>query len=312
MTISFPYVNDKFTAYLDHEGGITTNLSLAIWLIDAFTGKSPVVPLKVMVKESNKKMIKNRSGYYLFNDLGPGKYTIVVDSEYYFLEERICDTSKYETLDQNDNYKKLVERGRLEFDTLGPGPKAKSIILKDVYALRKQEDEEEEGDAIELRNPSGEVEHRTIQEIDTENRTIFWDEELKHDFSVAESRIRALKVPIIEVQLKPRPEYPFPDNATLVKGMVVRGMVESNSKPVVGAVVKLQDKTAETKTVHNGDFVLFIKGKNSQKIFKDKKRGEKVGIDIVITNGKEGEADTIKAEIEEGKSRYIGNILLTP
>ncbi len=287
MSITFPYVREKFTAYPNPKGGVITNLSLAVWLVDEFTGQPPLVPITIIVKESNKKMIKNRSGYYLFNDLDPGKYTVVVASDYYFREERICDTSNNETLDQN--YTKLVENGRLEFDSLGPASGDKNVKLKDVSILQEKGDED--GDVIEFRNHNGEMENRTIQDINKENKIIFWDEGLKYDFNLINSEIRALKSPIIKIHLKPRPEYPFPNNATLVKGMV-----KSNSGPIVDAIVKVEEHEVESKTVNNGVFVLCFEGIKEETVTLNIRKG-----DII---------ESRQAIIQEGKTMSFGIILL--
>jgi hypothetical protein len=85
MAIIFPYVTGKFTAY---EGDkITTVLSLAVRLIDDFTEKETIGNIKVTIKEGDIKAFKNLSGYCLFNDFAPGNYNLLIESEYYFLQE---------------------------------------------------------------------------------------------------------------------------------------------------------------------------------------------------------------------------------
>jgi hypothetical protein len=76
ITKASPLVTDNFVAY---EGDtIKSHLSLAVWLIDEFTGKLPVADLTVRLKETDKKPIKNPSGYYCFTDVNAGDYTIIV------------------------------------------------------------------------------------------------------------------------------------------------------------------------------------------------------------------------------------------
>jgi hypothetical protein len=85
MAIIFPYVTGKFTAY---EGDkITTTLSLAVSLTDDYTEKEPIGNIMVTIKEGDIKAFKNLSGYYLFNDFAPGNYNLLIESEYYFLQE---------------------------------------------------------------------------------------------------------------------------------------------------------------------------------------------------------------------------------
>ncbi|MCC7577325.1 MAG: hypothetical protein KK926_10890 [Methanomethylovorans sp.] len=74
---------------------ITTTLSFAVQLIDDFTNKEPIGSIQVKVKETDKKAMKNTSGYYLFTDLKAGTYTVRVDSDLYFSEEMTVDISSF-------------------------------------------------------------------------------------------------------------------------------------------------------------------------------------------------------------------------
>jgi hypothetical protein len=86
------------------------------------------------------------------------------------------------------------------------------------------------------------------------------------------------KAPVVEVILKPKPAYPFPENTTLVRGIATfPAGTGSNTKdtPVVDALVtttfqqlqfdsgeqdyKPKPKTIATKTDRNGEFVMFFK-----------------------------------------------------
>lgn len=93
MVFTVPYVTNKFTAY---PGDVKiTNLSLAVWLVDDFTKDKPVDSVKVIIKEGEIKTIKNLSGYYLFNDLSPGNYTVRVESDFYFPVEESVNISHH-------------------------------------------------------------------------------------------------------------------------------------------------------------------------------------------------------------------------
>lgn len=83
MAYARPHVTPRFTAY---EGSSRRHkLSLAVRLIDEFTGQQPLGALRVWLKERRAQMtrgqepIRNLSGYYCFVDLEEGDYTIVVD-----------------------------------------------------------------------------------------------------------------------------------------------------------------------------------------------------------------------------------------
>jgi len=212
--------------------------------------------------ERDIRPIKNPSGYYIFNDLPPGTYIVDIEPELYFNEERkVCI---------------------LEFDTTGPAAKTKKKLLKDVSEL--QDDDE-----VEFRNPSGEVEKRVIK-VDHDSNEISWNEKLKYDFSLKGSIVLARKYLEVEVNLKPRPIYPFSGHSTLVWGLV------SNNHPVPDAIVKDVSNSIETKTDQNGEFVLYYKGIED---------GNSVHIDIIKKNGDSISKDGI---IKIGKTLSLGII----
>lgn len=151
------YVTDKFTAYKGDV--INVNLSLALWLIDDYTQNEPIGQVKVRIKEGDISAKKNFSGYYIFNDLPVDIYTVIVESDFYFAEERTFD----------------------------------------------------------------------ISQLDPKN-------------------------PLEEIVLKPKPSYPFPDNATLLRGLV------TDNGPLINAVLRVVGMQMETITDENGEFVLYFKG----------------------------------------------------
>ena len=65
---------------------VTTRLAVAVWLVDDFTGKSPIGSVEVLLEGLILKPVKNSSGYYLFLDLPGGEYQVRVKSDYYFDE----------------------------------------------------------------------------------------------------------------------------------------------------------------------------------------------------------------------------------
>ncbi|MFZ3167954.1 MAG: hypothetical protein WA130_10100 [Candidatus Methanoperedens sp.] len=228
MSFVTPYITNKFTAYLGDI--ISTRLSVAVWLIDDFTKKEPIGNVRVAIEEGDIKAVKNPSGYYIFTDLAGGEHTISVESDLYFLEKKPVDNTP---------------GVKLEFDASGPAAKATSVKLKDVSKLQAD-------DAVEFRNSSGEIEQRSLTRIDTDSRTIYWDEELIRDFT-SNSTVHILKHLIVEILLKPIPNYPFPATATLIRGSFLS---KDPSNPVK---VKAGDRM-ETVTNDRGEFVLYFKG----------------------------------------------------
>lgn len=78
---------------------------------------------------------------------------------------------------------------------------------------------------------------------------------LPEEMKVERSSVPDPKNPVIEISLKPRPEYPFSENATLVRGQVISG----SDKLVEGIRVGVQKKDIETVTDSRGEFVLYFK-----------------------------------------------------
>lgn len=179
-------------------------LSFAVWLVDDYTQKEPLGDVRVTVNReqiTTVKAMKNLSGYYIFSGLPEGKYTLSVESEHYFSDESIVDTSSF-------------------------------VGLKD---------------------------------------------------------------PVVEVQLKPRPSYPFQDWTTLVRGVLA---AESGilSGITVKAVLKASGREVLSMPDENGEFVIYFR-----EIIKGKS-------DVVLEIKGEGIEKTLHVIIEEGRSTYTGAI----
>lgn len=70
-------------------GGFTTRLSLAVGLVDAFTGRAPLGNPQVRIKDVDARPVSTPSGYHVFTDLEGGPVTVLVDGgERYFAEHR--------------------------------------------------------------------------------------------------------------------------------------------------------------------------------------------------------------------------------
>lgn len=98
------------------------------------------------------------------------------------------------------------------------------------------------------------------------------------------------KNPVVEVVKKPRSLYPFPEHATLVRGLV------SNTVPVVNAEVSVTGKTIKTLTDERGEFVLYFKGINKMEA-------------ITIEIRKNGTTKAINTTVEEQKTVSVGKIV---
>lgn len=236
MALIRPYITEKFTSYKVEER--TTLLSLAIWLKDDYTKKEPIGQTRVRIKEENIKAFKNPSGAYIFTDLVSGMfiYTVTIESDLYFPEEIEFDASMIR-----------IEDVPLKFDNDGPASGSINARLENASELHFN-------DVVEFQNPVGDIEQKKITNIEADNITISWNIGLKYDFSAKGSTVRVLKYLIDEILLKPKPSYPFPNNATLARGLIV----DSNNDALEGILVEVEEKI-ETQSDKNGEFVLYFK-----------------------------------------------------
>lgn len=267
MVFTEPYIQNNYTVY---PGDVRTiDLSFAVWLVDDFTREQAMGNIRVVITKTDVEASKNLTGYYIFTDLAKGEYVVDIFSDLYYFKEIPIDTSKIKILDV-----------LLEFDTTGPTQGATSIKLKDVSGLQKD-------DIVEFSNISGEVEQENIIAIDDSTETISWADGLEHDFSATDSTILALQNPVVPIRLKPLPSYPFPNNATLVRGLIK----DSGGNPVTKANVEVNSQDIKTESDKNGEFVLYFSSIENNPI----------QIDIE----KNGNTKTFTQNLEEGKMKYL-------
>lgn len=180
------------------------SLSFAVWLVDDYTQKEPLGEVRVMLngeKITTVKALKNLSGYHTFSGLPEGTYTLCIESEFYFSEERLVDTSSF----------------------------------------------------------------------------------------------AGSKEPVVEIILKPKPLYPFPDRATLIRGLLA-------AKPdiLAGITIKATLKSTGREILgipdEKGEFVLYFR-----EIIPGK-------TDIILEIKGEEIEKTLSVLIEECQSMYAGVI----
>ncbi|MFZ0388952.1 MAG: carboxypeptidase-like regulatory domain-containing protein [Calditrichia bacterium] len=172
---------------------ISTNLTLAVRVIDDYNERVPVFPVTLRIESEGAEAFRNTGGFFCFVNLPAGTYEVHAESDFYFPATQTVDTS-----------------------TLDP------------------------------------------------------------------------KNPLTELRLMPRPAYPFPFSATLVRGLVNDGAAVS------GAAVTVAGKTIETFTDEKGEFVLYFFGIASE------------NITIEITRN--GSTKSLNTTIEEGKAISLGVI----
>lgn len=177
-------------------------LSFAVWLIDDYTQKEPLGEVMVRLngeKITTVKAVKNLSGYHTFSGLSEGKYVLSVESELYFCEERIVDTSSF----------------------------------------------------------------------------------------------AGSKEPVVEIILKPKPLYPFPDRSTLI-----RGLIASEPDILAGITIKAVSKSTGREILgtpdEKGEFVFYFREIINRKA------------EIILEIKGEEIEKTLPVLIEEGQSMFTG------
>lgn len=106
------------------------------------------------------------------------------------------------------------------------------------------------------------------------------------------------KEPVVEIVLKPKPLYPFPDRATLIRGLLTPLAPEPDlfAGIAVKAILKATGREIRGTPDENGEFVLYFKEIIPRKA------------DIILEIKGEGIEKTLSVLIEESQSVYTGVI----
>jgi hypothetical protein len=227
MTFVHPFVTKRFIA---HAGDLySRRLSLAVSVTDAFTGKQPSVPLRVLLKELPRaRTLHSLSGFFGFEDIENGNYTLVVE----------------------------------------PDP-----TTADWFYLQPQAGED-------------------------------WTDKFERPVTLP---LPNQLSPLVIVTLSPKTSYPFPVNATLIRGTVTK---EPPNPEVAGAIVRSAYKqvnpndvdqppvtvVVETQSNHDGEYVLFFQklpGRTQQVILTALSSGQQVQQPVLITEGTMKKADPL-------------------
>ncbi len=112
--------------------------------------------------------------------------------------------------------------------------------------------------------------------------------------------------PVAVLTLKPAPDYPCRETATLVRGIVK----DTAEKPVSGAIAKIIEKDIENQTSEMGEFVLYFKSLTAQDIIRvnGKKyiraHGGSHQLQLQVTHP-DYKKKTVAIEVEEGKTTSV-------
>ena len=112
---------------------------------------------------------------------------------------------------------------------------------------------------------------------------------------------------VLNITLKPKPSYPFPPGATLIRGKVYA----LGGEAVSGAKVRVKEKGVENKTTEKGEFVLYFGPLVEDEIIEvDGKRFVKGDEDKIIhlEVEYEGVTKTMGLEVGEGKTISVTSI----
>lgn len=107
--------------------------------------------------------------------------------------------------------------------------------------------------------------------------------------------------PVVEIILKPKPLYPFPDRATLIRGLLAPLAPEPNL--LAGIKIKAISKSTGREILgipdEKGEFVLYFR-----EIIKGR-------AEVILEIQGEGIEKVVPALIEEGRSTYTGVISIS-
>ncbi|MBU7005782.1 carboxypeptidase-like regulatory domain-containing protein [Phosphitispora fastidiosa] len=81
------YLSDRYLLEQTH-----SQVSLAVRLIDDYTGGYPAGRVSVFIRDCSCNAVKTASGYHVFSNLPSGVYQVAVRADYYFDTETIVDT----------------------------------------------------------------------------------------------------------------------------------------------------------------------------------------------------------------------------
>ena len=257
-----------------------TKLSFAVFLLDDYSKGKPIGRVDVSLKDRKEKPIRNLSSYYLFLDLFDGTYTVQVKSDYYFDED--SDPITLSKLDPKNPivYKYLFSIGAEFEDDLNNG-----IISDELRDKFKTEG-----------FPISETARVTKEK---EDKWVITDREKIYIVKKEEGELNIYA----NITLKPKPSYPFPPGATLIRGKVY----DSTGKTVSGAKVRVRGKDVENKTTEEGEFVLYFEPLTEDEIITEggkrfvKGNGDKTLYLEVEYEGVEPK----ELEAEEGKTTSV-------
>jgi len=84
-------------------GSVSTTLSLAVRLVDRYTGGLPIGDPEVRIENRDVDPVRNPSGYHVFLDLDPGTVTVAVDGGRYYVDERVTGVDAVDLTDPATN-----------------------------------------------------------------------------------------------------------------------------------------------------------------------------------------------------------------
>ena len=70
--------------------------------------------------------------------------------------------------------------------------------------------------------------------------------------------------PVVDIYLKPTPSYPFPSNATLIRGF----LMDSKGMGVPDAILEIKGRDNRTMTSGKGEFIIFFDGLTKKDVVK--------------------------------------------
>ena len=256
----------------------TTKLAFAVSPRDDYTKGKPIGRVDVSLKGRKEKPVKNLSSYYLFFDPLDGPYNIQVRSDYYFDADSETYLFSWENVPGDDSDRLL----RFLVDDL-------DIDWAENAEIHKSDD----GKTIRIFKVENSAEIKIDEE--QEKAILKISDGGIHDLKVkrVDGKLKLYKL-VVNITLKPKPSYPFPPAATLIRGNVY----DSAGEAISGAKVRVSGKDVENETTEKGEFVLYFRPFTADEIIIDSgKRFIQGELEVEY----EGVIETIEFEAVEGE-----------
>jgi hypothetical protein len=271
----------KTNIYLE---SIKKNLTMAVMLKDELSPDKKAIGdvfLTISFKKqllNHKQLIRHSTGYYPFIDLPQGEYVLTAGGNFYRHENFLMHLFIWDEVKGNDSIK-LVEFLRQKF---GLGW-IKTATIEKIDNLNIKLTAEKNYLFLGLNNEKS-LSNLKIDDFRNAQFTAQNEEGKLTIYFLINPKSVNPKEPCVDLFLRPKACYPFPEGITVLKGKIV----DTGGKPIPGASIQIKGMNESAISEKEGSF--FIQ-------FGDIERDKK--IDVIIKKN-EYKAEHVKIVLKKG------------